>query len=29
MLLGMSTLRKCAKVSIDFPAREVRFLLQA
>jgi predicted aspartyl protease len=27
MLLGMSTLRKCAKVSIDFPAREVRFLL--
>ncbi|MGZ3273444.1 MAG: aspartyl protease family protein [Caulobacteraceae bacterium] len=29
MLLGMSTLRKCAKVSIDFPAREVRFLLDA
>ena len=29
MLLGMSTLRKCAKVSIDFPAREVRFLLEA
>jgi predicted aspartyl protease len=27
MLLGMSTLRKCAKVSIDFPAREVRFVL--
>jgi len=27
MLLGMTTLRKCAKVSIDFPAREVRFLL--
>lgn len=27
MLLGMSTLRQCAKVSIDFPAREVRFLL--
>jgi predicted aspartyl protease len=27
MLLGMSTLRHCAKVSIDFPAREVRFLL--
>jgi predicted aspartyl protease len=27
MLLGMSTLRKCAKVSIDFPAREVRFLI--
>ena len=29
LLLGMSTLRKCAKVSIDFPAREVRFLLDA
>jgi predicted aspartyl protease len=29
MLLGMSTLRQCAKVSIDFPAREVRFLLEA
>jgi len=29
MLLGMTTLRKCAKVSIDFPAREVRFLLDA
>ncbi|MGZ3399684.1 MAG: aspartyl protease family protein [Caulobacteraceae bacterium] len=29
MLLGMSTLRKCAKVSIYFPAREVRFLLDA
>lgn len=29
MLLGMSTLRQCAKVSIDFPAREVRFLLDA
>jgi predicted aspartyl protease len=29
LLLGMSTLRKCAKVSIDFPAREVRFLLPA
>lgn len=29
LLLGMSTLRKCAKVSIDFPAREVRFLLEA
>jgi uncharacterized protein (DUF58 family) len=27
LLLGMSTLRKCAKVSIDFPAREVSFLL--
>ena len=27
MLLGMNTLRQCAKVSIDFPAREVRFLL--
>jgi predicted aspartyl protease len=27
MLLGMSTLRQCAKVSIDFPAREVRFLI--
>ncbi len=27
MLLGMSTLRQCAKVSIDFPAREVRFVL--
>ena len=27
LLLGMSTLRRCAKVSIDFPAREVRFLL--
>ena len=29
MLLGMSTLRQCAKVSIDFPAREVRFLVEA
>lgn len=29
MLLGMNTLRQCAKVSIDFPAREVRFLLEA
>ena len=29
MLLGMNTLRQCAKVSIDFPAREVRFLLGA
>ncbi len=29
LLLGMSTLRQCAKVSIDFPAREVRFLLDA
>jgi predicted aspartyl protease len=29
LLLGMSTLRKCAKVSIDFPAREVRFVLEA
>jgi predicted aspartyl protease len=29
LLLGMSTLRKCAKVSIDFPAREVRFVLDA
>jgi predicted aspartyl protease len=29
MLLGMNTLRQCAKVSIDFPAREVRFLLDA
>jgi len=29
MLLGMSTLRQCSKVSIDFPAREVRFLLEA
>ena len=29
LLLGMSTLRKCAKVSIDFPAREVRFVLVA
>ena len=29
MLLGMSTLRQCAKVSIDFPAREVRFLLDS
>jgi predicted aspartyl protease len=28
MLLGMSTLRQCAKVSIDFPAREVRFLIE-
>jgi hypothetical protein len=28
MLLGMSTLRQCAKVSIDFPAREVRFLVE-
>ncbi len=27
LLLGMSTLRRCVKVSIDFPAREVRFLL--
>ena len=27
MLLGMSTLRHFARVSIDFPAREVRFLL--
>jgi predicted aspartyl protease len=27
MLLGMNTLRQCAKVAIDFPAREVRFLL--
>ena len=27
MLLGMNTLRQCAKVSIDFPEREVRFLL--
>jgi predicted aspartyl protease len=27
MLLGMNTLRQCAKVSIDFPAREVRFLV--
>jgi predicted aspartyl protease len=29
MLLGMNTLRQCARVSIDFPAREVRFLLDA
>lgn len=29
LLLGMSTLKKCAKVSIDFPAREVRFVLEA
>jgi predicted aspartyl protease len=29
LLLGMNTLRQCAKVSIDFPAREVRFLLDA
>lgn len=29
LLLGMSTLRQCDKVSIDFPAREVRFLLRA
>ena len=28
MLLGMSTLRRFARVSIDFPAREVRFLLE-
>jgi predicted aspartyl protease len=28
MLLGMSTLRQFAKVSIDFPAREVSFLLK-
>lgn len=27
MLLGMSTLRHCAKLTIDFPAREVSFLL--
>ena len=27
MLLGMNTLRHFARVSIDFPAREVRFLL--
>jgi hypothetical protein len=29
LLLGMNTLRQCAKVSIDFPAREVRFLVEA
>ena len=29
MLLGMDTLRRFARVSIDFPAREVRFLLDA
>jgi len=28
MLLGMNTLRHFARVSIDFPAREVRFLLE-
>ena len=28
MLLGMNTLRHFAKVQIDFPAREVSFLLQ-
>lgn len=28
MLLGMDTLRHFARVSIDFPAREVRFLLE-
>jgi hypothetical protein len=27
MLLGMNTLRHFARVSIDFPRREVRFLL--
>jgi hypothetical protein len=27
MLLGMNTLRQCARVAIDFPAREVRFVL--
>jgi predicted aspartyl protease len=29
MLLGMDTLRRFARVAIDFPAREVRFLLDA
>ena len=29
MLLGMNTLRHFARVSIDFPAREVRFLLDS
>jgi hypothetical protein len=29
MLLGMNLLRRFARVSADFPAREVRFLLEA